>query len=119
MNILIFSWRGLGHPHSGGAESVTHHHAKAWVEAGHSVTLFTSSYKGANKNEIVDGVKIRRMGSQYLTVHILAFFWYFFQDSNTKSLIPWVYSEYFYTAFHATLRCYRHLVLHHIPRVHL
>ena len=82
MNILIFSWRGLGHPHSRGAESVTHHHAKAWVEAGHSVTLFTSSYKGANKNEIVDGVKIIRMGSQYLTVHMLAFFWYFFQDQK-------------------------------------
>ncbi len=78
MNILILSWRGPGHPNAGGAEQVTHEHAKGWVKAGHDVTLFTSMYKGAKKEEVMDGVKIKRAGDQFFGVKIYAFLWYFF-----------------------------------------
>lgn len=78
MNILILSWRGPGHPNAGGAEIATHEHAKAWVKAGHKVTLFTSNFDKGKRNENMDGVEIVRMGNQLLTVHIIAFFWYFF-----------------------------------------
>ena len=97
MNILIFSWRGLGHPRAGGAEMVTHQHAKAWVKAGHSVTLFTSSYQGAEPEEIIDGVRIKRKGSQYLVVHILAFFWYLFQDQRFDLVIDHFHGLPFFT----------------------
>ncbi len=76
MNILIFSWRGPGHPHAGGAEKSTHEHAKGWVKAGHNVTLFTSDYFGCKSEEIIDGVIIKRGGSQLLGVHLKAFLWY-------------------------------------------
>lgn len=76
MNILIFSWRGPGHPNAGGAEISTHEHAKGWVRAGHMVTLFTSSYLGAKKKETIDDVNIIRSGSQILEVHLNAFKWY-------------------------------------------
>lgn len=76
LNILIFSWRGPGHPHAGGAEKATHEYAKGWVKAGHSVTLFTSDYPGSTSEEIIDGVKIIRSGSQILGVHLQAFKWY-------------------------------------------
>lgn len=76
LRILIFSWRDLGHPNNGGAEIVTHEHAKAWVRAGHSVTLFTSMYGGATWEEILDGVSIVRRGNELLTVQVAAFFWY-------------------------------------------
>lgn len=76
MNIVIFSWRGPGHPHAGGAEKSTHEHAKRWVKAGHGVTLFTSDYLGCKKEEVIDGVKIKRCGSQILKVHLKAFKWY-------------------------------------------
>lgn len=76
MNILIFSWRGPNHPHAGGAEKSTHEHAKGWVRAGHNVTLFTSSFPGCKNEEIVDGVKIKRSGTQILGVHIKGFIWY-------------------------------------------
>lgn len=76
MNILIFSWRGPGHPHAGGAEKVTHEYAKGWVKAGHKVTLFTSDYTGCKPLEIIDEVLIIRRGSQILKVHLHAFLWY-------------------------------------------
>ncbi len=76
MNILIFSWRGPGHPYAGGAELVSHEHAKSWIKKGHSVTLFTSYFKGAKQEEHLDDVKIIRSGHAILMVQIRAFFWY-------------------------------------------
>ena len=87
MNILILSWRGPGHPHEGGAEQVTHEHAKAWISAGHEVTLFTSSYDGAKDHEVIDGVEIIRKGNQTLGVHIAAVFWYLFGKNNSYDII--------------------------------
>lgn len=78
MNILILSWRGPGHPDEGGAEIVTHEYAKAWVKAGHNVTLFTSSYKGSKSSEVIDGVNIVRRGDQIFGVHLAAMIWYLF-----------------------------------------
>lgn len=78
MNILMLSWRGPGHPLEGGAEQVMHEHAKAWIKAGHTVTLFTSSYQGAKKRDLLDGVEIIRSGKQFVDVQIRAFLWYLF-----------------------------------------
>lgn len=60
MKILIFSWRDIKNPKSGGAESFTHEVAKRWVKAGNSVTLVTSRSPQAKTEEKVDGVKIFR-----------------------------------------------------------
>lgn len=87
MNILILSWRGIGHPHAGGAEVSTHEHAKAWIKAGHKVTLFTSYYSGAKREEEIDGVQIKRYGRQVFGVQIEAFKWYVFKDHPKFDLI--------------------------------
>lgn len=87
MNILIFSWRGPEHPNAGGAETSTHEHAKGWVRAGHSVTLFTSDYTGARKQEVIDGVSIIRSGSQVLGVQIAALKWYLFSAHPKFDLV--------------------------------
>lgn len=87
MNILILSWRGLGHPNVGGAEIVTHEHAKAWNRAGFNVTIFTSSFAGAKKKEEIDGVKYIRSGSQVFRVQIDAFFWYLFKKRMQFDLV--------------------------------
>lgn len=79
MNILIFSWRGPGHPNAGGAEISTHEHAKTWVDAGHNVTLFTSSYRGAKSVESLDEIKILQFGNQTLGVQLEAIKWYLFK----------------------------------------
>lgn len=101
MNILIFSWRGPGHPKAGGAEFVTHQHAKAWAKAGHQVTLFTSSFRGAKSEEIIEGVKIKRKGSQYLTVHLIAFFWYLSQRERYDLVIDNFHGLPFFTPLYA------------------
>lgn len=87
LNILILSWRGPGHPNAGGAEISTHEHAKKWVESGHSVTLFTSFYKNAQKQEWIDGINIIRRGNQYFGVHLTAFFWFLFGNHPKFDLV--------------------------------
>lgn len=87
MNILILSWRGPGHPNAGGAEISTHEHAKGWVKAGHSVTLFTSYYQGAKQEEIIDGVHLIRRGEQLFGVHIQAFIWYLFKKHQKFDIV--------------------------------
>jgi len=87
MNILIFSWRGPGHPGAGGAEQVTHEHAKAWVNSGHDVTLFTSKHTKAKRKEMVDGVSIVRFGNEVFGVHIMAFLWYIFSRHKKYDLV--------------------------------
>lgn len=81
MRILIFNWRDIKNPTSGGAEILTHEIAKGLVKKGNSVTQFSSVFKNALSEEIVDGVKIMRRGHadiRYLfsSVHFLAFFYY-------------------------------------------
>ncbi|MBI2596871.1 glycosyltransferase family 4 protein [Candidatus Daviesbacteria bacterium] len=87
MNILIFSWRGPGHPHAGGAEKSTHEHAKGWVKAGYSVTLFTSDYAGCKPEEVIDGVRIIRNGTQILGVHLKAFLWFISNNQDKFDLV--------------------------------
>ena len=87
MEILIFSWRGPKHPNAGGAETSTHEHAKGWVAAGYGVTLFTSSFPGAKKEEVIDGVKIIRKGWQVFGVQIRAIEWYLFGNHPYFDLV--------------------------------
>jgi len=82
MNILVFSWRDPKHPLAGGAEQVMHEHMKGWIAAGHSVTLFSSYFKNAKREEKLDEVKVIRRGIQYWGVQILGALYYLF--GNTK-----------------------------------
>lgn len=76
MNILILSWRDPKHPLSGGAEQVTHEHAKGWIKAGHKVWLFSSRFRHSKKEEVLDNVNIIRGGNQYLGVQLAACIYY-------------------------------------------
>lgn len=87
MRILILSWRGPGHPHEGGAEKVTHRYAKYWVQAGHDVTLFTSSFTDSIPEETIDGVRVIRSGSQAFGVKFSAFYWYLFKNRDDFDLV--------------------------------
>lgn len=87
MNILVLSWRDPKHPMAGGAEQVMHEHMKGWVTAGHTVTLFSSEFKGGKKQETLDGISVLRRGSQLLGVQIMAFFWYLFSKHRHFDLV--------------------------------
>jgi glycosyltransferase involved in cell wall biosynthesis len=64
MRILIFNWRDLAHPASGGAEVFVQEVAGRWARGGHEVTLFTAAAEGRPSEERVAGVRIIRQGSR-------------------------------------------------------
>lgn len=87
LKILILSWRGSGHPNAGGAEQSTFEHARGWVKAGHKVSLFTSYYVGAKREENLEGISIVRKGAQFLGVQAEAFKWYLFGSHKRFDLV--------------------------------
>ena len=67
LRILILNWRDLRHPRAGGAEVLTHEHARRLVERGHDVTLFVGKAPGAPASETLDGVHVLRRGGPMTT----------------------------------------------------
>ena len=63
MKILISNWRDIKHPRAGGAEMRLHKIYAPLTEAGHEVILYSCAFKGCEREEIVDGIKIYRLGS--------------------------------------------------------
>ena len=66
MKILLINWRCIKNPEAGGAELHMHEIFKRIADMGHSVTLVAHLYKGAPKEEIIDGIKVIRVGNRYL-----------------------------------------------------
>jgi glycosyltransferase involved in cell wall biosynthesis len=65
MRVLWFNWRDIRNPEAGGAEVYTHEIMKRLAKKGHEMTLFTSTFKGCQLNEIIDEIDIVRQGNKY------------------------------------------------------
>lgn len=105
MRILILNWRDIKNPKSGGAEILTHEIAKRWVRLGNSVTLFSSYFKGAKKEETVNGVKIIREGCPdarflFSSVHFLAFKYYLKNKNKVDVVVDEVHGLPFFTPWY-------------------
>lgn len=90
--ILILNWRDIKNPSGGGAEILTQEIAKRWVRMGHEVTQISSMFKNAKKEEILDGVRILRMGHPdirffFSSVHFKAFLYYMNNLRNEIDLV--------------------------------
>ena len=71
MRILIFNWQDITHPLSGGAEVHLHSIFSRIARCGHEVTLFCSSYPGAQREQVLDGIRIiRRGGRQFFNFRV-------------------------------------------------
>jgi glycosyltransferase involved in cell wall biosynthesis len=64
VRIAILNWRDLTHPDGGGAERYAVNVATGLVRRGHEVTLLCADHGGAPRDEIVDGVRLRRRGGR-------------------------------------------------------
>ena len=64
MRIAILNWRDLTHPEGGGAERYAVNVATGLVERGHTVTLLCADHGQAPRDEMVDGVRLRRRGGR-------------------------------------------------------
>ncbi len=65
MKILIFNWQDIKNPLGGGAEVHFHQIFSRIVKMGHQVTLYCSSFNGAQREEIIDGIRVIREGGRY------------------------------------------------------
>ena len=70
-SVLLLCWRDTGHPQGGGSETYLQRIGAQLADAGMDVTLRTARYRGAERREVVDGVRISRGGGPY-TVYIWA-----------------------------------------------
>ncbi len=66
MNILITNWRDIKNPEAGGAEVHLHEIFKRIVTKGHNVTLVAHQFDNAPKEEVIDGITVKRIGNKFL-----------------------------------------------------
>jgi glycosyltransferase involved in cell wall biosynthesis len=66
MRILVFNWQDITNPLAGGAEVHLQNIFSRIVRRGHEVTLFCSSYPGARREEVLDGIRVIRRGGRQL-----------------------------------------------------
>lgn len=76
MKILVFNWRDIKNPEAGGAEVHIHEILKRLCQKGYEITMVSSNFDGAEKEEYIDGIHIIRIGNKYL-MNIYALLYYF------------------------------------------
>ena len=72
--VVVLNWRDRQHGSAGGAELYCERLARELAGRGRSVVLVTSRPPGAPRREVVDGYRIRRLGSWW-SVYPLALLW--------------------------------------------
>lgn len=63
MNILWLTWKDAHHPAAGGAELVASEICQRLLGDGHHVTMLTCGYEGAPSEEMLNGVRVIRVGN--------------------------------------------------------
>lgn len=97
--LLLLNWRDPWNPRAGGAELVTLRCLERLAQRGWVVEWFSASYPGAASEEVRDGIRYIRAGSQ-ATVHIEAYRRYAKQTSwdivvDEINTIPFMTPLYF------------------------
>ncbi|MGQ4834507.1 MAG: glycosyltransferase family 4 protein [Candidatus Asgardarchaeia archaeon] len=77
MEILAQNWRDIKNPEAGGADFYIHEILRSLAKKGHNITLISSRFNGCKNIEIIDGIKIIRIGNKFLFNFL--FIWYFFK----------------------------------------
>ncbi len=83
MKILWISWKDTSHPGAGGAEVVMHELSKRMIADGHEVTLLTARHPGSTRHDVIDGVKVIRIGNNRY-VHPFAALRYYVKNLRNK-----------------------------------
>ncbi len=66
MKILLVNWRDIKNPEMGGAEIHLHEIFKIIAKKGNEVVQVSHAFGNSPKEEIIDGIKIIRIGNKYL-----------------------------------------------------
>lgn len=65
MRIFVVNWLDRGNPQAGGAEVHLHEIFGRLAAWGHEVTLLSSGFPGAAAFEVIDGIRVHRVGGRY------------------------------------------------------
>ena len=70
MNILLINWQDRTNPQAGGAEIHIHEIFGRIARMGHKVTLLCNRQKGSARTEMMDGIRIIRVGNRFNTNYL-------------------------------------------------
>ncbi len=96
MKILVFNWQDIKNPLAGGAEVHLHETFSRIVKKGHSVTLVCSQFRGGAPRDIIDGIRVIRVGTRNF-FNFAVPLWYLFFGSKYDVVIDDVNKIPFYT----------------------
>ncbi|WP_245633081.1 glycosyltransferase family 4 protein [Luteipulveratus mongoliensis] len=65
LRVLYLSWRDRDNPEAGGSETFVERTAEVLTQLGHDVTLFTSRFPGAQRDDRHDDVTVLRRGNRF------------------------------------------------------
>lgn len=65
LRILVFNWRDLRNRKAGGAEVRLHEILSRIIQRGHECVLVTTRHKGLAKEEVINGILVKRIGPEY------------------------------------------------------
>ena len=98
--ILWLSWRDIKNPDSGGAEKVAIEVASRFVKDQIPVTIFSSRFPNAKKQEKIRGVKVIRRGG-LVTCRFFAFLYYIRRTREFDLIIDEINTIPFFSIFYA------------------
>ena len=110
---VFLSWKDIKHPQAGGAEIVHQELSTRLVKDGHSVIHLVPGYSACEPEEIIDGIRIIRIGHSVLNFYQLPFYYHKYLRTTTDYLIDVFCCFGSFTAlFGARLKTF--LFIHHI-----
>jgi len=75
MDILVLNWRDIKNPEAGGAEVHLHEILRRIAMTHHEVVFVSSKFKNCKDYEVVDGLKVIRIGNKFF--FNFSAFWYY------------------------------------------
>ncbi|SEM77371.1 glycosyltransferase family 4 protein [Nonomuraea pusilla] len=113
MKIALVNWRDPWHPHAGGAETFAWELARRFAREGHEVRFVTARAPGQAAGDVVDGVRVRRMGGVF-TVYPLALAWLLLRRGRFDVVLDCQNGIPFFTPWAVGRRTRVFLVMHHV-----
>lgn len=96
MKILVLNWQDIKNPYAGGAEVHLHEVFRRIVREGHSVTLVCSQFRGGAPRDIIDGIRVIRVGTRSF-FNFTVPLWYLFFGQKYDVIVDDVNKIPFYT----------------------
>jgi glycosyltransferase involved in cell wall biosynthesis len=114
LRVLIINWRDISHPWSGGAEIYMHEIGRRLAEMGMDVGWLTQRHKGSSRNELLDGIRVHRVGGRFTLYPRVAISYLFKLRGRYDVIVDCENGIPFFTPLFA--RIPKVLLVHHVHR---